>query len=107
MRKRRTHYGCVITLLKFHSVKVIIKEITYKSLKNTKKCQFLRTDHRNHVRENCFQGLSGYIMDQKHVQTDQDYQSHQRPDRFGHVYVKILTTLKKLLHPPPQKNSPL
>ena len=54
MRKRRTHYGCVFTLLKFHSVKVIVKEIAYKSLKNTKKGQFLRTDHRNHVRENFF-----------------------------------------------------
>ena len=63
--------------IKFPLVKVIISKIAYKSLINTKKVHFLRTGHRNVVREIFFQRVRGYDMYQKLVQTDQDYQSHQ------------------------------
>ena len=36
-------------------------------------------DHENLARENFFQDLPGYIMDQKHVSSDQGYQSHRLP----------------------------
>ena len=43
--------------IKFPLVKVIISKIAYKSLINTKKVDFLRTGHRNFVRENFFRGF--------------------------------------------------
>ena len=43
--------------IKFPLVKVIISKIAYKSLINTKKVHFLRTGHRNVVRENFFRGF--------------------------------------------------
>ena len=43
--------------IKFPLVKVIISKIAYKSLINTKKVHFLRTGHRNFVRENFFRGF--------------------------------------------------
>ena len=64
--------------IKFPLVKVIISKIAYKSRINTKKVHFLRTDHRNVVRE-IFQRSRGCIMYLKLVPTDQGHQSHQLP----------------------------
>ena len=51
-----------------------------------------------------FQRLRGCNAGQKLVQTDQGHQSHQL-DRFGHLYVKILTILQKYPQIPPKKTS--
>ena len=57
MKKWRAYFFCVITLSFLLLVKVIISKIAYKSLINTKKVHFLRTGHRNVVRENFFWGF--------------------------------------------------
>ena len=65
--------------LEFPSVKVIVKEIAYKSLEAPKKAifsQFPRTSNRNLVPK-IFQILPVCNMGAKHVQTDQGYQSHR------------------------------
>ena len=68
--------------LKFPSVKVIAKEIAYKSLKNSKKGHVSPNSEngqsKSRVRKN-FQGLPVCNMDARHVQTDQGYQSHCLP----------------------------
>ena len=46
---------------KFPLVKVMLSEIAYKNLINTKNRHFLRMDHRNVIHENFFRGLGDVI----------------------------------------------
>ena len=87
--------------LKFPSVKVIVKEIAYKSLKNSKKGYFWPISEDGQSKSRVwifFQGLPVYNVDAKHVQTDQGYQSHRLLSDLN-TYVWRLTILQKIPHP--------
>ena len=62
--------------LQFLLVKVIVSQISYRSLENNKNEHFFTTNHRKVIRK-FFQGLQMYHIDHKFDGTDQGYQSHQ------------------------------
>ena len=75
---------------KFPLVKIIIRKIVYKSLITTKNVYFLRTDHRNVVRE-IFQRSRGMYWASETCSNRSELSIAPIPKRFAVVLVQILT----------------